>query len=255
MKKFLILALLALASCATPKDIAYFADAERAKAEPILQEYGNKIQKDDLLAISVSSKSPELAIPFNTNSMTITTLGAPQAAQPAQTGYLVSSEGDIVFPILGRIRVTGLTHMELASLIEKLIVDGGYIKDPTVTVKLLNYKISVLGEVKQPGVKKIETDRITILEAISLAGDLTIYGKRDNISIIRETNGLREIASVNVSNKEIFTSPYYYLQPNDVIYVEPNKKQKRASAYNPYILPTAISSLSLLATILNIVIK
>lgn len=254
MRRFLFLALLLLASCVTPKNIAYIADAERFKEEAISQEYKNEIQKDDLLAITVNSKSPELTIPFNTISSVITS-SASQQMPYSQTGYLVNSEGDIVFPVLGKIHVAGLTNIELAHLIESRITEEGYIKDPTVTVKLLNYKISVLGEVKIPGVKSIETERVTILEAISMAGDLTIFGKRDNITIIREVNGVREIASVNINNKEIFNSPYYYLQPNDVIYVEPNRKQQRQSVNSPYVLPTVVSALSLLASVLNIIIR
>lgn len=256
MRKFLLLALLALVSCKAPKNMAYFADAERFKEQPILQTYENKIQKDDLLSITVTSKSPELTIPFNTPpSYNVTSPAMPRQTDAAPVGYLVNSEGDIVFPILGKIHVAGLTNIELANLIQSLIIDGGYINDPIVTVKLLNYKIYIMGEVKLPGVKKIETERVTIMEALSMAGDLTIFGKRNNISIIREVNGVREIASIDVSNKTIFDSPYYYLQPNDVIYVEPNQKQKRQSVNSPYVLPTVVSALSMLASVLNIILR
>lgn len=252
MKKIIYIVLLLLVSCATPKNMIYFVDAENIAQEPIKQDYINKIQKDDLLSITVGSKTPELAIPFNP----VTNLNVATPKTLAETdGYLVNSEGYITFPILGKIEVAGLTYSELASLIEKLIIEGGYINDPIVTVKLLNYKISVLGEVKMPGVQDIKTERVTIFEALSMAGDLTIYGQRDNVSIIREENGARTIAYVDLTTSDIFNSPYYYLRPNDVIYIEPNKKQQRASVNNPYLVSSLLSATSLLVNLTNFITR
>lgn len=246
MKKLLYLTLFLFASCATPKNMVYFQDAERDTPQEVTQNYDSKIQKDDLLAISVSSKNPELATPFNK----ITT-ATPIASQDGGT-YLVSSNGDIVFPILGELFVAGSTYPELASMIENKITEGGYINDPTVTVKSMNFKISVLGEVKLPGVKRIDSERITIFDAIGLAGDMTIYGMRENVSVIREENGKREITTIDLSQKEIFTSPYYYLHPNDIVYVQPNKKQQKTSVNNPYIASIIISTTSMLVTLVNL---
>lgn len=248
MKKILYLTLFALASCAAPKNVIYFENAERAAPQTVTQSYNSKIQKDDLLSIIVSSKNPELATPFNKVVSTTTTT-------PEGGAYLVNSSGDIVFPILGKLFVTGLTNTELASMIENKIIEGGYINDPTVTVQSMNFKISILGEVKLPGVKRIDSERITILDAIGLAGDLTIYGQRENVSVIREENGKREIVDIDLSKKDVFTSPYYYLHPNDIVYVKPNRKQQKVSNSNPYVASTIISTTSLLISIANLIIR
>lgn len=245
------LVILAISSCSTPKNMVYFADAEGFVKQQITQSYTSNIQKDDLLSITVESKSPELAVPFN---QIVSTTNS-NSLKNREYGYLVDADGNIVFPILGRVRTEGLTYFELSELLEKRIIDEGYINDPTVNVRLLNYKIAVLGEVKAPGVKNIESERITLLDALSLAGDLTIYGKRDNISIIREENGVREIAKVDISSSDIFTSQYYYLRPNDIVYVEPNKKQQRQSTSNQYLLPSILSGTSLLVTIITLLTR
>lgn len=250
MKKLIYFSLLIVTlSCSTPKNVVYFADAERFSKEEVRHTYVNQIQKDDQLSITVGSKSPELALPFNT--LLQNNSSAQLNNEANKDGYLVSPNGEIIFPILGKIHVIGLTHNELADTIANRIKREGYINDPTVTVKLLNYKISVLGEVNTPGMKKIDSDRVTIFEALSMAGDLTIYGKRENISIIREDNGKREIAYVDISNKNIFASPYYYLRPNDVLYIEPNKKKVKQSVGNPNALSTIFSATSLVVTVIN----
>ena len=245
------LLVLVFSSCSTPKNMVYFSDTESFMGREIANSYINTIQKDDLLSITVESKTPELAVPFNQ----IVATANSASLKNREYGYLVNSEGNIVFPILGRMKVEGLKYSELSSIIEQRIMDGGYINDPTVNVRLLNYKIAVLGEVKTPGVKTIESERITLFDALSLAGDLTIYGKRENISIIREENGVRELARVDISSGDIFTSPYYYLHPNDIVYVEPNKKQQRQSTSNQYLLPSILSGTSLLVTIITLLTR
>lgn len=251
MKKIIYyLTLLALSSCTTPKNVIYFADAERFQQQAIIQQYSSKIQKDDLLSIIVSSKSPELALPFNP-------LIALSSSTPGnvESEYLVTSDGEITFPILGKLNVVGLTQDELAQFIEQRIKDEGYINDPTVTVNLKNYKISILGEVLLPGVKRIESNRITIFEALSMSGDLTIVGRRENISILREENGYREIGSIDISSKDVFDSPYYYLHPNDMVYVEPNKKKEKQSVNNPTLLATVFSGAALMVAILTLMLR
>lgn len=249
---FYTLLLFLFASCTAPKNMVYFSDAERFMYENVKQNYVNKIQKDDILSIVVGSKSPELVVPFNPSIVASNSVNH-LANQVTLVTYLVTPEGDIIFPILGRLKVEGLTHCELSTLIESKIKDGEYLTDPTVTVKLTNYKISILGEVNKPGVQKIESDRITIYEAISLAGDLTIYGIRSNISVIREENGKRIIAHVDISNKSIFDSPYYYLRPNDVVYIEPNERKKKTSDRNPAITSSILSGISLLVSLANLI--
>ena len=240
------------ASCAAPKNIAYFSDAERFVYQDVKQNYINKIQKDDILSIVVGSKNPELVVPFNPTTTTTNPLN-PLSNQVALVNYLVDANGEIIFPILGRLKVEGLTNGELSKLLESKLIDGQYINDPTVTVKLTNYKVSVMGEVNRPGVQHINSDRITIYEALSLAGDLTIFGIRENISVIREENGKRIIAHVNIGSKEIFDSPYYYLRPNDVVYVEPNERKKKTSDRNPAVVSSILSGLSLIVSVTNLI--
>jgi len=248
MKKIVYLLFLTLISCSSPKNVIYFSDAPRFEKKDMAQKYVNYIQKDDLLSIVVGSKSPDLALPFNPLLQT----SEGNDINSLERGYLVSAQGNIIFPILGDIYVEGLTHSGLSELISKRLIDDGFIQDPTVTVKLLNYKISVLGEVNSPGIKKITTERVNIFEILSMAGDLTIFGKRDNISIIREENGKREIAYVDISSKNIFDSPYYFLRQNDIVYIEPNPKKEKLSVSNPTTLATIFSGAALLAAIINL---
>lgn len=253
MKMYLFGLLWLLTSCAIPKNMIYFTHANQLAEQQVSQNYENRVKSDDLLYITVTSSNPELAGQFNPQTLSKASSTTPTSIE--YSSYLVDSKGEIVLPVLGRMNLIGLTHREVASKIEKLIIEGQYINDPSVTVKLINYKVSVLGEVKAPGVKQISSERVTLFDALGLAGDLTIYGKRENVSIIREVNGARQIATVDLSNKSILTSPYYYLQPNDIVYVQPNKKQQRSSVWEPYILSTALSSTSVLLSVLSIILR
>ena len=247
--------LLLISSCATRRDIVYFQDAEDYVPEKITQSFQVKIQTDDLLSITVNSKNPELALPFNLPTIAYQAGKADQLTSAQQMqAYQVNADGAIDFPILGTIHVLGLTRMELTDLVKKKLIDGGYMDDPVVSVKLLNYKVSVLGEVTKPGTIDVNSDRITVLEAISKAGDMTIYGKRGTVLVIREENGVREVAKLNLKSVELFKSPYFYLQQNDVVYVEPNKSKIGQSTYNSN-LPLLISSLSILTTIVLVFVK
>ncbi|MDD4515954.1 polysaccharide biosynthesis/export family protein, partial [Massilibacteroides sp.] len=183
-----------LISCASPEKVLYLQDVDRYQQQDIDLAYEVLIHKDDLLAIMVNSKNPELALPFNMPMVTYqlgTNVGA--TGQQRVLGYLVDSEGYIDFPILGKIRVDGLSRLQLTELIKKRLIEEDLIRDPIVTVQMLNFKISVMGEVARPGSFSITTDRVTLLEALSMAGDLTIYGKRDRVAVIRETDGKRTI--------------------------------------------------------------
>lgn len=247
--KFWILFLLVITSCASPKDIVYFQDGSNYASKEIAQSFNVKIQEDDLLAITVNNKNPELALPFNLPTIAYQAGKGEQLTTAQQMqGYLVDSEGNIDFPVLGTIHVEGMTRLELTRLVKKRLIEGDYMKDPVVSVKLLNYKVSVMGEVNKPGSFEIKSDRITILEALSLAGDLSIYGKRNNVMVIREENGVRNVVHLNLKSGEIFDSPYFYLQQNDVVYVAPNKSRVGQSTYNSN-LPLLVSSLSILTTV------
>ena len=224
-----LLCLLALlASCSAPKEVLYLQDITSLKEEVIDKNYEVIIHKDDLLAILVNSKDPELALPFNMPVVTYQ-IGAQTSVQQRLLGYLVDQNGDIDFPILGRFHVEGLTRMQVTELIKQKLMEEDLIKDPIVTVQFLNFKVSVMGEVTRPGTFDISGDRITLLEALSMAGDLTIYGRRDRVAVIREKDGKRRILYHDLRSSDIFQSPCYYLQQNDIIYVTPNKAKARNS--------------------------
>ena len=243
-----------LASCSAPKEVLYLQDIASIKEENIDKNYEVIIHKDDLLAILVNSKDPELALPFNMPVVTYQ-IGAQTTAQQRLLGYRVDQNGDIDFPILGKIHVEGLTRMQVTELIKQKLMSEDLIKDPIVTVQFLNFKVSVMGEVTRPGTFDISGDRITLLEALSMAGDLTIYGRRDRVAVIREKDGKRRILYHDLRSSEIFQSPCYYLQQNDIVYVEPNKAktgQSRINSNNS--VGVWLSAVSVLASITSLMV-
>lgn len=241
-------------SCGTMEEIAYVYDAPRDTTVPLKGEFSKGIQANDLLSIYVESEEPSSTIQFNqeTNKIAMSTTGVvmnPATGASSVPGYLVNNEGDIIFPVLGTIHVLGLTHNELAKLIEKRLVDEGHIKDPRVTVKLMNFKVCVLGDVQKPGELLVTGERLTIFEALSMVGDLTIYGQRYNVTVIREENGQRVIGELDLSSKNVFDSPYYYLHQNDVVYVEPNMRRKKLAARDPNLISYISSAVSVVSVI------
>ena len=220
-----------LTSCATPKDIIYFQDAGNFELYRKVEPFEVFIHQDDLLAIMVNSQATEAALPFNL-PMANYYVGGESYGQQRMLGYLVDKEGNIDFPILGKIHVEGLTRNKLRDLLKEKLIEGGYLNDPIITVNMLNFKVSVQGEVNRPGTFTILGERITLLEALSMAGDLTIYGRRDRVAVIRETGDRRSILYHDLSSTEIFKSPCYYLQQNDLVYVEPNKRRAQQSTIN-----------------------
>ncbi len=223
-----------LSSCRSVKDVAYFQNSQYIDPSRSEYLYDARIMPKDVLSITVSTVNPEAAAPFNlivrptlqNTQSTITTTGG-----SLQT-YLVDNKGCIEFPVLGTLEVGGLTK----SLCEKMIHDKimPYLnasENPVVTVRMSNYKISVLGEVNRPGMFVVGNEKINILEALAQAGDLTIYGVRNNVKLIRENEkGKKEIHTLNLNDADIISSPYYYLQQNDIVYVEPNKVKARNSS-------------------------
>jgi len=242
-------------ACTSIKKIIYLQDVVPLKQQEIEQKYEVIIHGDDLLAIMVNSRDPELALPFNM-PMVSYQLGSNAGGQQRVLGYLVDTNGNIDFPILGEIHVEGLTRMQLTELIKNKLIEGDLIKDPIVTVQFLNFKISVMGEVGRPGSFTISGDRITLLEALSMAGDLTIYGRRDRVGVIRENNGKRTILFHDLRSADIFNSPCYYLQQNDIVYVEPNKAKSGQSSINQNnSIGVWVSVISLLTTIAVLIFK
>ena len=220
-----------LSSCATVKDIAYFQNKVVNQPEKIDKHAGIVIQPKDMLSIVVSSRNPELVTMFNLPVVSYQAGSEIVAGGGAQRilGYVVDNAGCIDFPVLGPLEVAGMTRWELAEMIKTKLIKGGLLTDAVVTVEFMNFKVSVLGEVNAPGTYTIEGDKFTVLQAISLARDLTIFGMRENVSVIRERDGERTIYQINLCDVNLFKSPAYYLQQNDIIYVEPNKEKARQS--------------------------
>ena len=246
---------LVLVSCRSTKNVVYLQDVDPLKQQEIEQKYEVIIHKDDLLAIMVNSKDPELAVPFNMPLVTYE-LGKETSGQNRVLGYLVDSNGYIDFPILGQLYVEGLTRLQLTDLIKRRLIEEDLIKDPIVTIQFLNFKISVMGEVARPGSFTISGDRITLLEALSMAGDLTIYGRRDRVAVIREKDGIRTVLFHDLRSAELFNSPCYYLQQNDIVYVEPNKAKAGQSNINQNNSASIwLSVISVLATVASFVLS
>lgn len=220
-----------LASCASAKDITYFQNRAVNRPEKIDRHAGIVIQPKDMLSIVVSGRNPELVAMFNLPVISY------QAGSEVVTGgynqrlmgYVVDNEGNIDFPVLGTLSVSGLTRWELSEKIKRELLDESLLTDAVVTVEFLNFKVSILGEVNSPGTYSVEGDKVTILQAISLAKDLTIFGERENVSVIREKNGERIIYQINLCDVSLFNSPAYYLQQNDIVYVEPSQIKARQS--------------------------
>lgn len=232
---FLIICLIAcLTACKTPEKINYIQDVEPGVTQPIESRQSIIIQPKDMLSIIVSTKDPELAAMFNM-SVQANRAGVPVESYKSNqylSGYVVDNNGDIDFPVLGKIHAAGLSRWALQEKIAQELTERDLLKDMVVTVEFMNFKVSVLGEVKNPGTYSIEGDKVTILEAIAMAGDLTIYGLRNEVYVIREENGERQNFKLDLRSKDIFNSPAYYLRQNDIIYVQPNEVRAGQSTIN-----------------------
>ncbi|WP_226913044.1 polysaccharide biosynthesis/export family protein [Flavicella marina] len=215
--------LLFIASCAPKKKLVYFQGVD-ALEEVENTNYSPKIKPDDQLSIAVNSLDPSAAIPFNNFQPT---LGV-NAANVDLLPYLVAKDGTIDFPQLGSLKVAGLTRLELMELLKQRLEP--FLVQPTVNIQILNFTVTILGEVKAPGAYKIDKERISILDAVGLAGDLTVHGMRNNVLVIREHQEEKEFVRVDLTAANLFESPMYYLQQNDVVYVEPNKPKVNSSA-------------------------
>lgn len=242
-------------SCANTKKVAYFNDiqdsariASKSGLEPV-------IQKKDILSISVSSLSNEATIIFNTPNLPITPSASATPNMPQTAGYLVSEDGTIKFPILGNIVAAGLTQKELENNITKLLTDKKLLFDPIVTARFLNFRVTVLGEVNRPGVVTVPSEQISILEAIGQAGDLTIYGVRDNVILIRQEGPDKLVKRLNLNSSDLLQSPYYFLKSNDIIYVEPGKAKVASTDRTTQLLPIIFSGISVVVIVLNSLLK
>ena len=234
IKSLLILCFctLLMASCTSYKSVPYLQNPEAVNDfQEILPMYDAKIMPKDLLTITVNTSDPEASAPYNLAVQTSMNVayGSSLTTQPVLQQYLVSNEGTIDFPVLGRLKVLGLTKGQAEDMIREKLAPH-FTETPIVTVRMSNYKISVLGEVAKPGTFTVSNEKVNIFEALAMAGDLTVWGVRDNVKLIREdAQGKRQIISLNLNNAEVVTSPYYYLQQNDILYVSPNKTKAKNS--------------------------
>ena len=245
-----IISIIFITSCASRKNLVYFQD-EPIEAGVLVSEPEQLIYKpDDIITINVSALDPDTVRPFNLPVVANSTnVGLNAQAQLQVQTYLVDYDGNIQFPVLGTIKVSGLTRTELTSLLTERI--STYVNDPIVNVRLANFTITIIGEVSRPGTFTIQDERITLLEALGMANDLTIYGARKNVLIIREVDGKKKFATVDLTSINTVNSPVYYLQQNDVIYVEPNKARIRASTFNQNnaVLISAVGTLTTIVAI------
>ena len=219
---FLCVAALLLASCTNTKLVSYFNGVPDGTlpGKTVLPEV--QIQRNDLLYITVSSLNADASALFNMPVAATTNAEVP-------LGYLVNQQGQIQFPVLGLIKAEGLTKDQLKTQIENTLSEKQLLKDPIVSIRFLNFRVTVLGEVNQPKVVQVPSEKISLLEALGMAGDLTIYGKRENVLVIREEDGVKSIKRINLNSDELLKSPYYYLKSNDIVYVEPNKQRIQAA--------------------------
>lgn len=260
MKQILYLSIVVVlffSSCGVPyKQVPYFKDLkDSGNLSQKIDNYNPlKIQKDDILAITVSSLNPEASAIFNLGNTTSvnpnsTVSSAPINPISTANGFLVDQNGNIQLPLIGSVKVLGMTTAAARELIQNKLIT--YLKEPVVSLRLVNFKVSILGDVAKPGVFPVQTERISVTEALSLSGDLNITAIRKNVLLIRETDGKREFIRLDLNSKDIFNSPYYYLNNNDVLYVQPSNA-KYASVDSNYrnagILVSVLSILALLIT-------
>jgi polysaccharide export outer membrane protein len=253
-----------LSSCVNSRKAIYFNNIQDTTLNNSTTNIESVIQKSDLLNITVSSLNPEASMLFNTPNMatplTVTSSGTTAAGGAAVgnqqlMGFLVNQEGYIKFPIVGQIHASGLTQKQLEDAIADTLSRRKLLVDPIVNVRFLNFRVTILGEVARPTTLNVANERISILEALGLAGDLTIYAKRDNVLLIRESGEKKIIKRIDLNSNDIFTSPYYYLKTNDIVYVEPRKEKIAGTSRTQQLLPIMLSGLSIVAIILTRYIK
>ncbi len=236
----LLLVIFGFTSCVNVKKATYFNNIPDSNITSNFENLQPVLKANDLLKITVSSLNPEATEIFNMSNSRNASYTDNQAS-----GFLINNEGYINFPVLGKIKAAGKTKQELEEGITQELINRKLLLEPIVEIRYLNFRVSVMGEVKEPSVIAIPSEKVTLLEALSLAGDLTIYAKRDNILLIREEDNIKKLRRIDLTTDDIFTSPNYYLKPNDIIYVEPNKSKISTSSRTTQWLPIIISVLSL----------
>ena len=246
----LLFVTISMVSCISSKKVVYFnnlTDTTSGALRFAQADFETPIQKNDLLSIAIGGSNPEDLATLNSANGVVP--GATSSAKGV--GYLVEADGKIQLPFLGKVQAEGLTRVQLQDKLTMLFKD--YTKNPVVNVKFSNYGFSVLGEVTTPGRFEMENERTTILEALAKASDITTFGQRDNILVIREVNGKREFGRIDLLSKDVFKSPYFYLKTNDVVYVEPVKAKFLSRSGTPQYIGIAAGAIALILTLFNFV--
>ena len=242
----LTLTALVLSSCASRKEVVYFQNTGDFETLVDKNSFTPKFKVDDLVSIYVSTLDSEASAPFN-----LFRGGSEGGLRPEQVDYLIDKDGEIDFPVIGKLKIAGLSSEEVRVLLRDKLSD--YLKEPIINIRLRNFSVTVLGEVNRPGTYPVNGERITVLEALGLAGDLTIKGIRENVMVIRDFDGTKVYTRVNLTNKDALSSPVYYLTQNDVVYVEPNNSAIKTSALdNRASIYVSVASLLITSTVLLI---
>ncbi len=260
--RFLLLPLLIISifSCKAPEDVVYFQNSANLEKINSKSSFTPVFKVDDIVSIFVSAGDMDAARPFNLGQgSSLSAIGGENGAGTgggtgaSEPTYLIDETGNIDFPVLGKLKLAGLTRIQVKEMIkEKLKV---YINDPIVSVRLKNFKITVLGEVVSPGSYTVPNERVTIIEALGMAGDMTIKGKRKNVMVIRENDGVNTYHRVDLTSKEIFESPVYYLAQNDVLYIEPNDSKVRTSKTNNNTLGIILSVFGVALSAVSLILR
>lgn len=237
--------------CSPQRNLVYFSNLSEVSQSQIANHSELKIQKNDQISISLTSLNAEYDVLFANATNHNLVNGTSNNLVNGKSGYRVNNNGRITLPRIGDIKVEGLNIEEVQALVTKEL--RKHIKEPVVTAQLINFKITVIGEVNKPSSLSVPGDQLNLLEALGMAGDMTVYGRRDNVLVIRETNGVRDMVRLNLNNKNIYESPYFHLKQNDIIYVEPDKSKEKEYSPNNRALPiitACISAVAVLATAL-----
>lgn len=252
-KAVLVLLIVVISSCASKRDIVYFQIEPNSTQIATSNDYEIRFKPADMITVDISAQDPAAVMPFLLSPVAQNANSSLNLNNNLRVqSFLIDVSGNIEFPVLGTIKMKGLTRVEATEMLNERLSE--YIKNPIVNIRLINFTVTVLGEVKNPGTFTVQNERISLNDALGLAGDLTIYGKRNDVFLIREVDGQKQFAKYDLTSINVINSPNYYLTQNDVIYVQPNKAQVRQSSYNPN-NGVIISAIATLATIAAILIK
>ncbi|MEO8764894.1 MAG: polysaccharide biosynthesis/export family protein [Ginsengibacter sp.] len=238
-------------SCISSRKTVYFYDVKDTTYLQSARDVQTPLHENDILSISISSLNAEASAIFNTTNDFVGRSTTATGGNSQTSGYLINSDGFIQLPLLGNIKAAGLTKTQLKKNITDTILARKLLIDPIIDIRYLNFEVTVIGEVAHPTVITVPSEKISLIKALGLAGDLTIYGKRQTVLLIREEDGRRKTRHIDLNSSNFFNSPYYYLQPNDVVYVEPNKAKVASASRSQQLLPLILGSLSIIVVVLD----